>query len=432
MEDLDLETQTLLIELYDQLEEKDEISIGAPIYDKSQVDILVDNKLIQIIDASSLEGWEYIVRSSYQGKKYIESIRDSLHFRIQKFLERGEEIGRKETQDAMGLSTVSGPMFNSWIDEIKVFTDRNLKNHPLYENINTTCFHKKNIHAYPDMMGHLNALLADKELEMSIPFPKHTTIIRSENSFEQMLDEDIERCVKFLENSEDAENGINLYIDITGKYDAIIPNFGQGLYQYIDEYHFYEPDISNETLVHNMRKLTAKMKTFQISKGYKIEEKKITVKEKRQMSNKVFIVHGHDELAIQEMARTLEKWGFEAIILHEQADQGLTIIEKIEKYTDVDYAVVLYTECDYGRAKETPKENEKFRARQNVVFEHGYLISKLHRDHVCALVKGDVETPGDISGVVYVDMDSNGAWKMQLAKNMKAAGLKIDIDKFLS
>ena len=149
------------------------------------------------------------------------------------------------------------------------------------------------------------------------------------------------------------------------------------------------------------------------------------------MSNKIFIVHGHDELAVQEMARTLEKWGFEAIILHEQADMGMTIIEKIEKYTDVDYAVVLYTECDYGRAKEEDTSKERFRARQNVVFEHGYLISKLHRDHVCALVKGNVETPGDISGVVYVPMDDNGAWKMALAKNMKAAGIDMDMDKFL-
>jgi len=59
------------------------------------------------------------------------------------------------------------------------------------------------------------------------------------------------------------------------------------------------------------------------------------------------------------------------------------------------------------------------------------LISKLGRDHVCAIVRGDVETPGDISGVVYVPMDSNGAWQMQLAKNMKAAGFNIDMDKFL-
>lgn len=428
---LDLKTQILLIDLYDQLEGRLEVSIGAPQYDKSQVDILVDNNLIQVIDASSLEGWGYIVRATYQGKKYIDDIQDSLYYRIQKFLKRGEEIGVKETNDAMGISSVSGPLFNTWIDEIKVFCERYLKKHPLYDSISSTCFHKKNIHAYPDMMGHLNALLADEELDNTM----HSEVIqpkKTKHSFEQMLEEDIVRCEKFLADSQDTDGGINLYVEITGKYDAIIPNFGQGLYQYIDEFHFYEPDISNETLVHNMKKLTAKMKTYQITNGYRVEKKIIIEKDRYEMSNKVFIVHGHDELAVQEMARTLEKWGFEAIILHEQADQGLTIIEKIEKYTDVDYAVVLYTECDYGRAKEEAKEKERFRARQNVVFEHGYLISKLHRDHVCALVKGNVETPGDISGVVYVAMDSNGAWKMQLAKNMKAAGLNIDMDKFLS
>lgn len=429
---MDFETQILLMKLYAQLDEENEISIGAPQYDKSQVDILVDNKLIQVIDASSMDGWGYIVRGTYQGKKYIEGIQDSLHFRIHKFLKRGEEIGVKESRDAIGMSSVSGPLFNAWIDEIKVFNERYLKKHPLYESISSTCFHKKNMHAYSDMMGHLNALLADEELGENNACSKMIQPKRTVLSFEKMLDEDIIRCDDFLVDSKDTESGINLYVEITGKYDAIIPNFGQGLYQYIDEFHFYEPDISKETLIHNMKKLTAKMKAYQITNGYRIDKKKVVEKDRNEMSNKIFIVHGHDELAVQEMARTLEKWGFEAIILHEQADQGLTIIEKIEKYTDVDYAVVLYTECDYGRAKEMPQENERFRARQNVVFEHGYLISRLHRDHVCALVKGDVETPGDISGVVYVPMDRNGAWKIQLAKNMKAAGLGIDMDKFLS
>lgn len=131
------------------------------------------------------------------------------------------------------------------------------------------------------------------------------------------------------------------------------------------------------------------------------------------------------------MARTLEKSGFEAIILHEQASIGMTIIEKIESYTDVDYAVVLYTECDLGRDKTKKVDDEKFRARQNVVFEHGYLMAKLGRNHVTALVKGDVETPGDITGVVYTNMDSAGAWKFELAKNMQAVGINIDLNKFL-
>lgn len=149
------------------------------------------------------------------------------------------------------------------------------------------------------------------------------------------------------------------------------------------------------------------------------------------MSNKVFIVHGHDTSAKETIARALEKAGFEAIILHEQADKGMTIIEKIESYTDVSFAVVLYTQCDLGRDKEKKEEDNRYRARQNVVFEHGYLMHKLGRDHVCAFVKGDVETPGDISGVIYTPMDDAGAWKMQLAKNMNAVGLEVNIYKMM-
>ena len=150
-----------------------------------------------------------------------------------------------------------------------------------------------------------------------------------------------------------------------------------------------------------------------------------------QMNNKVFIVHGHDNEAKLETARTLTNGGFEPIILHEQPDSGRTIIEKIERFADVCYAVVLYTECDLGRDKNDSVDDERFRARQNVVFEHGYLIGKLGRDRVTALVKGNIETPGDISGVVYTEMDKAGAWKMQLARNMQDVGLDIDMNTFL-
>lgn len=114
--------------------------------------------------------------------------------------------------------------------------------------------------------------------------------------------------------------------------------------------------------------------------------------------------------------------------MHEQPNSGRTIIEKIEANSDVQYAVVLYTPCDLGRAKEEDSTNEKYRARQNVVFEHGYLIGKLGRNKVSALVKGDIETPGDISGVVYTVMDEKGAWQTELIKDMKSAGLDCDVN----
>lgn len=73
----------------------------------------------------------------------------------------------------------------------------------------------------------------------------------------------------------------------------------------------------------------------------------------------------------------------------------------------------------------------ELRARQNVVFEHGHLIGKLGREKVCALIKGDVENPGDIDGIIYVIYDNRGAWKKEIAKEFKDLGMKFNIDAIL-
>ena len=145
-----------------------------------------------------------------------------------------------------------------------------------------------------------------------------------------------------------------------------------------------------------------------------------------EVTNNIFIVHGHAE-AEEKVARFLEHLGLSPIILHEQPNDGKTIIEKIEKYSNVGYAIVLYTSCDEGKAKE--EDNLKPRARQNVVFEHGYMTAKLGRENVCVLQETGVEPPGDISGLVYVPLDDSGAWKLQLAKNLKKRGFDIDMNK---
>ena len=351
--------------------------------------------------------------------------------RILEFVTRGEEIGKKEYNTSGLIPTISGPLFETWMNEIKIFNDRHLKDHPLHKAIDSTIFHHKGqLSSHKNMMGHLIALSHDTEYFGEIPKEEPMMALAGRKTIEQMLEEDIDRCQAFLENPTDDQLGQQIYIEITARYDSIIKNFGDGLYQYSPDFGFYDPDITGETLKFNLSKLTNKMISYQAVHYPPKVQTTQSAQTVRTMSKKVFIVHGHDNEAIQEMARTLERDGFEAIILREQPDGGLTIIEKIEQYTDVDFAVVLYTQCDKGRAKAIPVEQERYRARQNVVFEHGYLIGKLGRDHVCALVKGDVETPGDISGVVYVPMDEHGAWKMRLARNMQDIGLPVDMNKF--
>jgi len=140
-------------------------------------------------------------------------------------------------------------------------------------------------------------------------------------------------------------------------------------------------------------------------------------------TSKVFIVHGHDDIAKLEMADFVRELGLEAIILHMQASGGRTIIEKIDDYSNVGFGIVIYTECDIGAKRNTL--DYKWRARQNVIFEHGYLIGKLGRSRVTAVVKGNVETPNDISGVVYIAMNQSSNWKEELKLEMRNVGYDV-------
>lgn len=92
------------------------------------------------------------------------------------------------------------------------------------------------------------------------------------------------------------------------------------------------------------------------------------------------------------------------------------------------YAIVLLTADDRGGTTSTPYENQKPRARQNVIFELGYFLGKLGRNRVCGLYVPGVEIPSDHTGVLYVELDDRGAWRLALAKEMKAAGLPIDMN----
>jgi predicted nucleotide-binding protein len=135
----------------------------------------------------------------------------------------------------------------------------------------------------------------------------------------------------------------------------------------------------------------------------------------------IFLVHGHAEGRKFEVARFIEQeTGEWPVILHEQADQSQTIIEKLERHgSAAGFAVVLLTADDEGKALDAAAPSA--RARQNVVFEHGYFIGKLGRKRVVALYEDGVELPSDLSGILYKKLSGN--WKSDLLTELRAAGL---------
>lgn len=151
-------------------------------------------------------------------------------------------------------------------------------------------------------------------------------------------------------------------------------------------------------------------------------------KHKSTTSKKIFIVHGHDVNTRTEVENFVRSIGYEPIILCKRADMGNTIIEKIEREAkDVCYSIVIYTSCDLGKDKEGEELHP--RARQNVVFEHGFMCAHLGRSRVTALLEDGVEQPGDLQGVIYKSLDDRGMWKYDIAKEMTAIGLQVDFNK---
>ena len=145
-------------------------------------------------------------------------------------------------------------------------------------------------------------------------------------------------------------------------------------------------------------------------------------------TRRVFIVHGHDIELKESVARVLERLKLDAIILHEQANKGRSVIEKFEDYADVRFAVVLMSPDDVGCVKGKEPDGLQPRARQNVIYELGFFSGKLGRGNVCVIYRGGVEIPSDYLGVLYLPYDAAGQWKFALAAEVKSSGVDVDLN----
>jgi len=188
-----------------------------------------------------------------------------------------------------------------------------------------------------------------------------------------------------------------------------------------------------------------------------VKSKKIIKKRTASLSNKVFIVHGRNHDPMEELEILLENLGLDPVVLHKQPSGSRTIVEKLEKYSDVGYAFVILTPDDtgisrtdetyvtltqnlekfpppaYGRIDYRPmiaklRETLLLRARQNVILEFGYFMGLLGRDRVCCLYKGDVELPSDMHGIVYIPFkESVNEVRDKIVKELKAASYRLKI-----
>lgn len=138
---------------------------------------------------------------------------------------------------------------------------------------------------------------------------------------------------------------------------------------------------------------------------------------------RVFVVHGREQAVKDSVVDYLRELGLEPVILHEQPSMGRHLLTKFMEEAELaTFAVILMTDDDVGGR---PAGSLRSRARQNVILELGYFLSRLGQRNVCALVTRGLETPSDFDGIVYVPLDEADAWRGELKRELKAAGLPL-------
>jgi len=146
-------------------------------------------------------------------------------------------------------------------------------------------------------------------------------------------------------------------------------------------------------------------------------------------SNKIFVVHGHDNEMKLDVAQTLQQLDLAPIILHEKPNRGQTIIEKISDYANVSFAVVLVSPDDLAYPEQKTTDEAKYRANQNVIFELGYFLGRLGKQNVIAIYrkKKNFEIPNDYNGVLWIEY-KNG-WYFKLITELQACNFDVDANK---
>lgn len=129
--------------------------------------------------------------------------------------------------------------------------------------------------------------------------------------------------------------------------------------------------------------------------------------------NKIFIVYADDLGMKDDVSTFLSKVEITPIVLKESASSGGSLIDELERYDDVQYAIVMLKPDASGIS-------------ENTVYELGLIVGKLGRNRVCGLVKNQIDILANYSGVSYVPVDPAGAWKFLLIKQLKDSGFDVD------
>lgn len=131
-----------------------------------------------------------------------------------------------------------------------------------------------------------------------------------------------------------------------------------------------------------------------------------------QREHRVAVVGGTDAGARDMVSAFVTQMGLEPVVLATTPDAfDSGSLDRLEGLRQLDFAIVLLSQGAPG-----------------ALLELGFLLGMLDRGRVCLLMKGDTK-PAEAGGLARYPVDDAGLWHLLLARQMRQAGLDVDLNR---
>lgn len=131
-----------------------------------------------------------------------------------------------------------------------------------------------------------------------------------------------------------------------------------------------------------------------------------------QREHRVAVVGGTDAGARDMVSAFITQMGLEPVVLATTPDAfDSGSLDRLEGLRQLDFAIVLLSQGAPG-----------------ALLELGFLLGMLDRSRVCLLMKGDTK-PAEPGGLARYPVDDAGLWHLLLARQMRQAGLDVDLNR---
>jgi len=150
-----------------------------------------------------------------------------------------------------------------------------------------------------------------------------------------------------------------------------------------------------------------------------------TSHEPAKAQSQIFLVPGTDDLVNHEIMEFLNAMSADVIQKDNDRRRGESLMDQLNRCASTDFAIFVLNADFYFYPRTQSYESARLMAAQEIIFQLGYLVAKLGRERLVVLYQESdyFRRPTDYFDLFYVPVTSNGVWKADLVKRLKACGI---------